>query len=59
MSQMKDQDKTTAKELNMPDEEFKIMVIKILTGFEKSGGSQTFNKDRKYEKEPIRDELSN
>jgi len=44
---------------NIPDEEFKIMVIKILTRFEKSGGSQTFNKDRKYEKEPIRDELSN
>jgi len=44
---------------NIPDEEFKIMVIKILTRFEKSGGSQTFNKDRKYEKEPIRDEEHN
>ena len=41
MSQMKEQDKITARELkemevsNMPEEEFKVMVIKILTGFDK------------------------
>lgn len=43
---MKGQDKITAKELNemkisyMPDREFKVMIIKILTGSEKSEGSQ-------------------
>ena len=41
MSQMKEQDKITARELNkmeirnMPDREFKEMVIKIFTGIEK------------------------
>ena len=40
MSQMKEQDNFTARDLskmkisNMPDREFKVMVIKILTGFE-------------------------
>ena len=44
MSQMKEQDKTTARDLsemeisNMPDREFKVMLIKILTGLEKKGG---------------------
>lgn len=43
---MKQQDKTTTKELNekdisnIPDKEFKVMVIKILTRREKSEGSQ-------------------
>ena len=38
---MKEHDKTTARDLNkmdiinMPDEEFKVMTINILTGFEK------------------------
>ena len=42
MFQMKEQDKVTTRELsktlisNMPDKEFKVMVIKILTGL-KSG----------------------
>ena len=46
MSQMKEQDKITARELNemeisyMSDREFKLMIIKILTGLEKSGGPQ-------------------
>ena len=41
MSQMKEQDQTTARDLSemvissMPDREFKVMVIKILTGLEK------------------------
>ena len=41
MSQMKEQDNTTARDLSemvissMPDREFKVMVIKILTGLEK------------------------
>ena len=40
MSQMKEQDKTIARELsvtnisNMPDREFKIMIIKTFTGLE-------------------------
>ena len=40
-SQMKEQDKTTGKDLSkmeiryMPDREFKIIIIKILTSFEK------------------------
>lgn len=43
MSQMKEQDKVTEKELNkmeissMSDKEFKAMVIKICTGLEKNG----------------------
>ena len=52
MSQMKEQDKITTKELNeteinnMPDREFKVMVIKVLTGLEKrvDGLRVTFNK---------------
>ena len=40
-SQMREQDKTTAREpsetdiSNMPDGEFKVMIIRILTGLEK------------------------
>lgn len=43
---MKEQDETTARDLsktdasNMPDRKFKVMVMKILTGLEKSGGHQ-------------------
>ena len=35
---------------NMPDKEFKVMIVKILTGLEKriEELSETFNKDRKY-----------
>ena len=52
MPQKKEQDKITAKELNeteinsMPDREYKIIVIKILTGFEKGVEdlSETFNR---------------
>ena len=45
MSQMKQQDKITARELNemetnMLHGEFKIMVIKILTGLRKTGEPQ-------------------
>ena len=45
MSRMKEQDKITARDLsktnisNMPDREFKVMIIKIFTGL-KSGGHQ-------------------
>ena len=41
MSQMKEQDKIRARDLskmeisNMPYRKFKVMIIKILTGFEK------------------------
>ena len=53
MSQMKEQDKTTARELNemeinnMPDREFKVMVIKIFSGLEKRAEdlSETLNKE--------------
>lgn len=43
---MKEQDKTIAKELNemeirnIPNKGFKVMIIKILTGLEKSGRFQ-------------------
>lgn len=46
MSQMKVQVTTTAQDLSkmdiskMPDKEFKIMIIKLLTGLERSGGHQ-------------------
>ena len=46
VSQRKEQDTITARELNgmeisnMPDSEFKVMVIKILIGLEKSRGLQ-------------------
>ena len=67
MSQMKEQDKITARELNkteissMPDRKFKAMVVKILTRLEKrvEDLSETINRDRKHKKEPIRDEEIN
>ena len=46
MSQMKKQDQITARELNetetcnMPNREFKVLVIKIFTALGKSGGPQ-------------------
>ena len=53
MSQMREQDKIIAKDLNkmeisnMPDREFQVMVIKILTGLEKTVEdlSETLNKE--------------
>ena len=45
MSQMKEQDQTIARDIskmdrsNMPDREFKVMTVKMLTG-ENSGGLQ-------------------
>ena len=53
MSQMKEQDKITARDLNemeisnMPDREFQVMVIKKLSGLEKRVGnlSETLNKE--------------
>ena len=62
MSQMEEQDKTTARELsetnisNMLDREFKIMIMNICTGFGKrlEDISETLNKEIK--KEPIGDE---
>ena len=56
---MKEQDKITARDpskmdiSNTPGREFKVMIIKILTGL-KSGGPKTINSEIK--KEPIRDE---
>ena len=58
-SQRKEQDKITVKDLsemdisNMPDREFKVMIIKILTGFEKTVEdiSETLNKEIKEIKE--------
>ena len=49
---MKEQNKTTARELNetvissMPDREFKVMVIKILTGLEKRVKDMSENLNR-------------
>ena len=56
---MKEQDKVVARNLNktdisnMPDREFKVMIIKILTGFEKTVEdiSETLNKEIKEIKE--------
>ena len=53
MFQMKEKDKITARDLNemqisnIPDREFKVTIIKILTGFEKKVEefSETLNKD--------------
>ena len=65
MSQVKEQDKITARDLNgmevsnIRDKEFKLVVIKILPGLEKrvEDLSETLNKEIK--KEPIRDEHHN
>ena len=54
MSQMKEQDKTTARDPremnrnNIPDREFTEMIIKIHTGLEKIVGdiSETLNKEK-------------
>ena len=55
MFQMKEKDKITARDLNemqisnIPDREFKVTIIKILTGFEKKvvNINETINKDIK------------
>lgn len=43
---------------NMPDTEFKVMVIKTLTGLEKRV-EYLQQRNRKYKKEPTRDEEFN
>ena len=58
MSQMKEQDKTAARDQrkmdinNMPDRGFKAMVIKILTGFQERVGdlSETLDKETENKK---------
>lgn len=61
MLQMKEQEKSSEKELNetklsnMPDKEFKIRIVRILTGLKKRMEelSETFNKEiKKNFKEP-------
>ena len=55
MSQMKEWDKITGRELcekeisNIPDREFKVVVIKMLTGLQKriEDLNKTLNRDRK------------
>ena len=61
---MKKQAKITAREINemeinnSSDKEFKVMIIKILTGLEKTSGA--LNKEiKKYKNEAIRDEKLN
>ena len=64
---MKEQDKNhrdlnEMKISNMPNREFNVVVIKILTGLEKrmDSLSDTQQRDRKHKKEPIiNEELSN
>ena len=59
LSQMKEQDKIRARDLskmeisNMPSRKFKVLIIKILTGFEKKveNISETLNKEIKKEAE--------
>ena len=60
---MKQQDKTIEKEVNkmeinnLPDEEFKVMVIKITHWTcENSTETQNFNQEIKNTKEPVRTE---
>lgn len=61
MSQTTEQDKTWEKEQNkmaisnLPDKEFKGMVIKMLTKLrtEMEEHNENFSKERKYKKEPI------
>ena len=45
----------------MPDKEFKVTVIKILTGLGKGVNylSETFDKETKCKKEPVREEELN
>lgn len=58
MSQKKEQDATSVKELsekeisNLPDQEFKVMVIKILTRLKRRVDELrgNFNKNRKYKR---------
>ena len=60
---MKEQNQITARDLhktdiNMPDREFKVIIIKMLTRFEKrvEDISETLNTDKK---EPVRDQEYN
>ena len=52
MSQMKEWDKITERDLNktkinnIPDREFKVMVLKILTGLKEWKTSVRFNKEK-------------
>ena len=61
---MKEQDKITAgylreKEISkMPDTEFKVMIIKILTGLQKRVEDIGKNLDKNIKKLHIRDELN-
>ena len=66
MSQMKEQDKITVRELNemalsnMPDREFKVMVIKILTGLEKrvEDISETLNNEIKKNQSEMKNTIN-
>ena len=62
MFQIKEQDKFPEKDLkemkisNLPDKEFKIMVIKVVTDLRRrmDEHSENFNKERKYKKVSIK-----
>ena len=65
MSQMKEQEKITARELNemevsnIPDREFKVMIIKLLTGLEKRVEDLRPSIKRTYKKTVRDEELNN
>ena len=66
MSQMKEQDKTTAardqsemEKISMTDREFKVMIINILTGLEKRVEDISETLDTEIKREHIRDEEHN
>ena len=61
---MKEKDKITTRELNqtevnnMPDGEFKVMVIKIVTGLEKRVEDLSLNKETETSKNQSDEELN-
>ena len=67
MFQTKEKEKTSEKELNgtkignLPNKEFKVMIIKMLTdlGRKMDEHRENYNRVRKYKKEPIRAEKYN
>ena len=66
MSQMKEQDKTTAardqsemEKISMTDREFKVMIINRLTGLEKRVEDISETLDTEIKREHIRDEEHN
>ena len=60
-SQFKEQnpEKTNETEINLPDKEFKALVIRMLTELGKRIDEHSEQGTRKYKKDPIRNEVFN